>query len=170
MDLKKIIDEISNFPKKGINFKDITPLLKNPEAFRFAINEMSKWVIKTGSTKIAWTESRGFIFWAAIAFHLWIPFILIRKPWKLPKKIFSQSYTLEYWEDTLEIHQEDIQKWDRVYLTDDLLATGGTIAASTKLIKKSWAKISGMWFLIELGFLNWRGKLESWEIESLVKY
>lgn len=170
MDLKNYIDEVQDFPKKWINFKDITPILKNPEVFRFTINEMSKWVIENKSTVIAWTESRGFIFGSAVAFHLWIPFVLIRKPWKLPKDVHSHSYSLEYWEDTLEIHKEDISKDDRVFLIDDLLATWWTMEASIELVKKSWAEISWTWFLIELDFLNWRNKFDSLDVRSLILY
>ena len=136
MDLEKYIGVINNFPKKGISFKDISPLLKNPEAFRYCISEIKKKVEKYNPTIIVGPESRAFIFGIALAQEMNLGFVMARKPGKLPGNLISISYGLEYGEETLSIQEDALSQNDRVLLIDDLMATGGTLAALKELIIK----------------------------------
>lgn len=170
MDYKKIIRDVPDFPKKGIVFKDITPLLKDADAFASVINDMAAAFEKKGIHKICAIESRGFIFGAPLAYRMKLPFVPVRKFGKLPWKKVSQEYQLEYGTDTIEIHTDAIEKGENVLVVDDVLATGGTAAALEQLIDKIGAKVAGMAFLIELDFLNGRSRLKNQQIESLVHY
>ncbi|MEW6557649.1 MAG: adenine phosphoribosyltransferase [Elusimicrobiota bacterium] len=170
MNLKKLIRDVPDFPKQGIIFKDITPLLKNAKGFRLAINKMAKKYRDKEIDKIASMESRGFIFGAALALKLGVGFVPIRKKGKLPYKTVCEEYQLEYGTDILEIHEDAIAKDENVLIVDDVLATGGTAKAVCTLVEKLGGKIVGTCFLIELSFLNPYEKLKNYEICSLIKY
>jgi adenine phosphoribosyltransferase len=167
--IKKLIRDIPDFPKPGIIFKDITTLLKNGEEFSRVIEKMAEIVKKSGATTIVAAESRGFIFGAPISAMLKIPFVPVRKKGKLPAKTKCISYSLEYGEDTLCIHEDAIKKGEKVILIDDLLATGGTACAIESLVNEMGADVVSHLFLIELTFLNGKEKLKS-NVESLIKY
>jgi len=160
MDLHQHIRTVPDFPKPGIQFKDITTLLKNPEAFDYVIELMIKRYDDAGLTKIIGVESRGFIFGSALAHRMKIGFIPVRKAGKLPADVYKKSYALEYGEATIELHKDSIDKNDHVLVVDDLLATGGTLVATSDLIAQTGANIHAFWLLIELGFLGGREKLE----------
>ena len=165
----KIINNIriiKDFPKKGIDFYDIASLLDNPDIFSKAIDEMALKVKKMNATAIAGIDSRGFIFASAIAYKLKLKLIIIRKQGKLPGKTFKSSYNLEYGSNTLEIQKDFLNSKDKVVVIDDILATGGTINAAFKLIKKTNANLVGALVLLELVFLNGRAKLKS-KVQSI---
>lgn len=170
MDLKQYIRSIPDFPKPGIMFRDITPLLSAPAAFRECIARMATKYQNAGITAILAAEARGFIFAAPLALELGVRFIPLRKPGKLPFKTQSFEYSLEYGTDSLEIHTDAIGAGDRVLLVDDLLATGGTIEACARLAQACGAEIVGAAFTIELSFLNGRTRLAPIESYSLVEY
>ncbi len=169
-DLKSKIRTVPDFPKKGVLFYDITTLLQDPEYFAYAIRGMMDMCRDKKIDIIAAAESRGFIFGSIIAHELKIPFIPIRKEGKLPHKTIKHSYEKEYGSDTIEVHEDAINKGDKVMLVDDLLATGGTIRAAAELVEKIGGEIVGMAFLIELGFLGGRKKLERYNIFSLMNF
>jgi len=171
MNLKKLIRDVPDFPKAGIIFKDITPLLINPKGFKSALNQMAK--MNWGQSpihKIVSMESRGFIFGAALSLKLGCGFVPVRKKGKLPYKTIREEYQLEYGTDILEIHEDAIVKDENVLIVDDVLATGGTAKAVCSLIEKLGGKVAGLFFLIELSFLNPQEKLKGYEISSLIKY
>lgn len=170
MNLKDTIRDVPDFPKKGIIFKDITTLLKNSDALSLAVNELYNLAKNKKITKVAGIESRGFIIGAILANKLGAGFIPIRKPGKLPSEKISESYSLEYGTDSIEIHKDAIEPGDIVLLHDDLLATGGTMEAAIKLIEKLGGKVVQISFLIELNFLNGRDKLKNYEVHSLIQY
>jgi adenine phosphoribosyltransferase len=161
---------VPDFPKKGIMFKDITPLLSDAKAFQLCSEILKQRVRHLGITKIAGIESRGFIFGCALAQAMNLGFVPIRKKGKLPAETFSENYTLEYGVDTLQIHQDALTYTDRVLIIDDLLATGGTAAAAVKLVRQTGANIAAMSFIIELDFLSGREKLKNQTIISLLNY
>ena len=169
-DLKKIIRDIPDFPKKGIIFKDITPLLQNPALFKKAVDKLCEHFKNKDINVVVSIESRGFILGAVIAYKLGASFVPVRKKGKLPHQTYSADYELEYGQDTLEIHQDAVGKGDRVLIIDDLLATGGTLSAVVDLIKKTGAEIAGIGFLIELTFLKGRQKNKDCDIFTLIKY
>ena len=170
MNLKDYIRNVPDFPKPGIMFRDITPLLSAPEAFRFAIRQFADRYRSAKPTAILAAESRGFIFAAPLAIELGAAFVPVRKPGKLPFKTRRFQYDLEYGTDTLEMHVDAVEPGSRVLLVDDLLATGGTIEACVKLAEESRAEVVGLAFLIELTFLNGRDRLKNHDIYSLLKY
>ena len=170
MDLKELIRTVPNFPKEGIMFRDITTLLKSPEGYKQTLDELVNLSKNKGITKVIGIESRGFIFGGSLAEKLGAGFIPVRKPGKLPAPTVSESYILEYGTDSIEIHKDAIVPADKVLLHDDLLATGGTMEAACKLVKKLGAEIVQISFLIELSFLNGRDKLKEYEIHSLIDY
>jgi adenine phosphoribosyltransferase len=167
---KNAIRDIPDFPKKGIIFKDITTLLADAALFRGVIDAMADRYRNSGIQKIACIESRGFILGAALAYALGAGVVPIRKKGKLPSKTVSCTYKLEYGEDTLEMHADGVLHGEKVLIIDDLLATGGTAAATAGLIKKQGASIVGVAFMIELLFLEGRKKLEGYDIFSLIQY
>jgi len=172
-DITDIADKIRNipdFPKEGINFKDITPLLSDIKIFRKAVKEMATPFMNSNIHIVVGIESRGFIFGAPIADYLNCSFVPVRKPGKLPWKTESISYELEYGKDTLEIHTDAIQKGQNILIVDDLLATGGTAEATCNLVSKLDGNIQGFTVLIELEFLNGRKKLNQYNVHSLLKY
>ncbi|MFD0932533.1 adenine phosphoribosyltransferase [Psychroflexus salinarum] len=170
MQLTDYIRTIKDFPKKGISYKDITPLLLNPEACELVVSEFIKGLEGKPIDKVVGIESRGFLFGMLLAKALNVGFVPIRKPGKLPSQTFSQSYDLEYGSDTIEIHKDDIKKGERIILHDDLLATGGTAAAACQLIEKLGGEIVQVNFLIELDFLEGRKHLPKANVNSLVHY
>ncbi len=173
MDIKQLEDSIRaipDFPKKGILFRDITTLLQDKDAFNFAIDLLAKQYKNEKIDYIVAVESRGFIFGAVLAYKLNCGFVPVRKKGKLPFKTHSITYSLEYGTDILEIHQDAFNPASRVLIVDDLLATGGTIAAVTELVEKMSADIAGLCFLIELTVLSGRDKLKGHSIFSLIKF
>ncbi|WP_312649860.1 adenine phosphoribosyltransferase [Proteiniclasticum sp.] len=170
MDFKEKIAIIEDFPKKGISFKDITPLIGDGPSFKLLIDTMAEKLRKLDVDYIAGPEARGFIFGVPLAYAMEIGFIPIRKPGKLPQETVSISYDLEYGQDTLEIHKNAFKKGDRVALVDDLLATGGTISACAKLIEQAGGEVVSIDFMIELTELHGRDKLEGYHVESMVQY
>ena len=170
-EIKSIIKEVPDFPKPGISFKDITPLLASPDLYNQALDSLVKWAKTLAPDYITGIESRGFILGFAIARELGIPFIPMRKPGKLPREVFSFDYSLEYGTATLELHKEDLKPGSRVIIHDDLLATGGTMAAAQKLVEAAKCEVVGLQFLVELSFLNGRSHFNSdIPIQSLVSY
>ena len=150
MDLKKHIRSIPDYPKKGILFRDITTLIKNPDAFNYAIDEIVKVSKKLDFNKVSAIESRGFIFASTVSYILKKPLVLLRKKNKLPAERHSVDFQLEYGEATIEVHKDSIEKDDRVLILDDLIATGGTAEAAAKLIEMSGGKVAGFIFIINL--------------------
>jgi adenine phosphoribosyltransferase len=169
-DLKEFIRDVPDFPKKGIIFKDITTLLKDPAALKLTLNRMHKVVKDLKINKVVGVESRGFIFGGMLAEKLDAGFVPVRKPGKLPAAVFQQSYELEYGTDTIEIHKDAILKGDRVLLHDDLLATGGTSKAACNLIEQMGGEVVLISFIIELAFLHGREKLKGYHVHSLLNY
>ena len=168
--LKASIRDIPDFPKPGIVFKDITPLLQNPDLFKTTIERLAGPFMKKGITHVASIESRGFIFGAPVAYLLGAGYIPVRKKGKLPHKTISHTYNLEYGTDTLELHADAADSTARILIIDDVLATGGTAHATCQLIEKLKAKVVGLAFAIELEFLHGREKLHGYEVTSLLKY
>jgi len=169
-DLAKSIRAIPDFPKPGIMFRDVTTLIKDGRAFRKAVDAFYATYKNKKLDKIVCVESRGFVFGAALAYKLGAGVVLVRKKGKLPYKTVSASYKLEYGTDTLEIHQDAIVPGEKVLIVDDLLATGGTVAAVIELVKKLGGNIRGIAFLVELVDLKGRKKLGKYPICSLVKF
>ena len=170
MQLEKIIRDVPDFPEKGIIFKDITTLLKDKDAFKYTIDLMVEKYRDKQIDKIVGIESRGFIFGGTAAYLLGCGFVPARKPGKLPAEKISESYTLEYGTNTLEIHTDAIAEGENVVIVDDLLATGGTAAAVAKMIEKLKGNVVAIEFLIELEFLKGREKLPGYTVNSYIRY
>ena len=168
--LRDKIRDIPDFPKPGILFKDITPLIKDPAALRLAVHHLLQPYLGQNITAVAGMEARGFIFGSLVAWDLGLPFIPLRKPGKLPYEVESVSYDLEYGSATLEVHSDAFNDQDRVLLIDDLLATGGTAKASCELVEKFGATVVACAFVVELDFLEGRNKLSDYEVYSLLHY
>lgn len=168
--LRSIIRDVPDFPKKGIVFKDITPVLQDPAAFGRACAVLEEYALGRGADVVAGIESRGFIFGAALALRMARPFVPIRKKGKLPWKTVRQSYGLEYGKDTIEIHRDAVEKGRRVLVVDDLLATGGTLAGACKLVEKVGGVVAGCACLVELSFLKGRARLKGRDVFSIVRY
>lgn len=168
--LKTKIRDIPDFPKPGVVFKDITPLLADPDGLRHAVTELAKPFKDINITAVAGMEARGFIFGSLVALELNVGFIPLRKPGKLPHTVESVSYTLEYGEASLEAHTDAIKEGDQILLIDDLLATGGTAKASCQLVEKLGGTVVACAFVIELDFLNGREQLANTSIHSLIHY
>jgi len=168
--LYEAVRDVPDFPKPGILFKDITPILASGELFQIAINTFVEACKGKDAVKIAGIDARGFVFGAAVAYELGTGFVPIRKKGKLPFKTESAAYQLEYGEAVVEMHIDAITPGERVILIDDLLATGGTAAAAAKLIRKMGGNLVEAQFLIELEFLNGRKNLDSLSIQSFLKY
>ncbi len=169
MDLRKLIRDIPDYPKEGILFFDITPLLGDPEGFRRAIDLLAGRFADSRATKIVAAEARGFIFGAALAYKMGLGFVPVRKPGKLPYKTRSVSYDLEYGSDTLCMHEDALLRGERVLVIDDLLATGGTLSGVIDLVEAFGAVIAGIGVVIELSFLNGKEQLRSYGCESILQ-
>lgn len=169
-DLKQYIRSVKDFPKEGINFKDITTLLKEPFALRETLRQLHQLCEKLEITKVAGIESRGFMFGCMLADRMDVGFVPLRKPGKLPAEVEREIYQLEYGKDSIEIHVDAIEKGDRVLLHDDLLATGGTARAAANLIERLGGEIVQVSFIVELVFLEGRNKLKKYDVQSLVSY
>ena len=170
MNLKDYIKDVPNYPKEGILFKDITPLLLDKDAFNFAIDEISAFANSVGANVVLGPESRGFIFGCPVAQKIKIGFVPVRKPGKLPRKTIQESYDLEYGSNTLCIHEDAIKEGDKVIIIDDLLATGGTLEAAVKLVNKCKAEVVGIACVIELVDLNGREKIKNINVKTLIEY
>jgi adenine phosphoribosyltransferase len=170
--LQAAIKTIPNYPIEGILFRDVTSLLEDSEAFTLTIKLLTKKYKNQGFTKVVGTEARGFLFGAPLALALEIGFVPVRKPGKLPRETYAQAYQLEYGEDVLEIHRDALTEQDKVLIIDDLLATGGTIEATTKLIRRVGAEVGGAGFVISLPDLGGEKRLETMGLSpfSLVQY
>ncbi len=170
MDYKSFIREVPDFPKPGILFYDITTLLKDPQGYRRIIHDLTERYRHDAIGKIAGIESRGFILGCPLAYNLGVGFVPVRKSGKLPAETFEVRYDLEYGSNSLAIHQDAVTKGERVLVVDDLLATGGTAAATVQLLRQGGAEVVGCAFAIELLFLKGRQKIEGCEIHALMSY
>ncbi|HPR63611.1 MAG TPA: adenine phosphoribosyltransferase [Thermoanaerobaculia bacterium] len=170
MKLEKYIRDVPDFPKEGILFKDITPLLNDLYAFTTAVEAMADVARKWKAEKIVGIESRGFIFGSAVAYNLGIGFVPVRKPGKLPFTTIQETYSLEYGTDALEMHTDAFRKGERAVIIDDLLATGGTARAAFRLAESGGAEVMGAIFLVELAFLNGRDALKGKRVHTFISY
>ena len=170
MDLNRYIRDIPDFPKPGVLFKDITPLLADPDAFEYAISKLAAHYSTAKIDAIAAVEARGFLFAAPLALQLRVPLIPLRKPGKLPYRTYSLKYELEYGEAELHVHIDGIAPGAGVLMVDDLLATGGTMAAGCQLVNQAGGRVLGCAFLVELAFLSGRAKLAGHDVYSLMAY
>jgi len=169
-DLLRSIRSVPDFPKKGIVFRDITTLLKDPATFARAADVLTERYRDAAIEKVVSVESRGYILGAVLAYRLHAGFVPVRKPGKLPAQTIREEYQLEYGSDALEIHTDALRKGERVLVHDDLLATGGTIEATCRLVERLGGKIVGVSFLIELSFLKGRNRLKSHDVFSIVQF
>lgn len=170
MDFKKYITVVENYPKQGIRFKDITTLMQNGEVYKKAINEMANYAKEKHAELIVGPEARGFVVGCPIAYATEKGFIPVRKAGKLPREVLSVDYGLEYGKDSLTIHRDSIKKGQRIVIADDLLATGGTIEATTKMVEELGGIVVGICFMIELTYLDGRDRLKGYDIFSLIQY
>lgn len=170
MNLENYIASIPDYPVEGVLFRDVTPLMGDGEAFHEACKRIIEFAREAGAEVVVGPESRGFIFGCPVAYELGIGFVPARKPNKLPRETISYEYALEYGTNTMEMHKDAIKPGQKVLVVDDLLATGGTIAAANKLIEQLGGKVVGCAFLIELEELNGRSQLEGYNVLSLIKY
>ena len=170
MNLKDYVASIPDFPQEGILFRDITPLMADGEAFHYACEELIDYAKKVGAQVVAGPESRGFIFGCPVAHEMKIGFVPVRKPGKLPRKTISYKYDLEYGSNELHIHADAIKQGQKVLIIDDLLATGGTVEATAKMVEDLGGEVVGCAFLIELEGLGGREKLDKYDVFTLMKY
>jgi adenine phosphoribosyltransferase len=168
--LKNKIREVMDFPQVGIGFKDITTILKDPEAFKVSVDLLADLYKEQKIDIVVGPEARGFIYGAPLAYVLNAGFVPVRKKGKLPAEVVSEEYELEYGTNTVEIHKDSIKKGQKVLVVDDLLATGGTAAAACKLVEQLGGEVVAMAFLIELEFLNGRENLQGYKVDALIKY
>ena len=170
MDLKRLIRDVPDFPQPGILFRDITPLLKDPDAVRYVIDRLTEEFQPAGVDAIVSIESRGFLFGAPLAYKLGVPLVPVRKPGKLPSDRMTVEYSLEYGTGQLDIHKDALFQGDPVVIIDDLLATGGTAMAAAKLVELVGGRVHSFAFLVELAFLGGRERLAGYDITALVRY
>ena len=168
--LKEHIRDIPDFPRPGVVFKDITPLLAHVEAFRFSIDALAGHFADAAVDKVLGIEARGFILAAPVAYGLGAGFVPVRKGGKLPSRVEKEEYALEYGTDRLEVHGDAVLSGEKVVIVDDVLATGGTALAATRLARKLGAQVVGLGFVIELGFLDGRSRLSGFDAASLITY
>jgi len=161
---------VPDWPKKGVMFRDITPVLEDKKCFQFLIDELAKMAKGKRIDKVIGIDARGFILAASLAYKLKAGLAIVRKKGKLPRPTVSETYDLEYASETVEMHQDSIKKGERILLVDDVLATGGTMSSVVKIIKKLGGKITGLLFFIELNNLGGRAKLKGQKIKSLIKF
>ena len=167
---RALVRDVPDFPKPGILFKDITPVLEDPKALREVVQRMAEEARRVGAEVIVGIESRGFLFGVPVALELDLPFALARKLGKLPAEKIREEYDLEYGTNTIEMHADAIRPGQKAYLVDDLLATGGTAAAAARLVKRLGGEVVGYGFLIELGFLDGRKALDDAPVDALMVY
>ena len=170
MQLENYIRDIPDFPQPGIMFKDITPLLGAPEAFREVVERMAEPLRGRNLDAVVSVEARGFLFGSALAYELGLPIVPARKRGKLPYDVLSVTYTLEYGEDSIEMHTDGVRAGQRVAVVDDVLATGGTLSAACQLVEKAGATVDILSLVVELSFLEGRQKLQGYEISSVITY
>lgn len=170
MDYKKLIREIRDFPKKGVGFKDITPVLENAAAFKQIIDDLAEPYLNQKIDKVVGIDARGFLLASAVAYKLGAGVAIVRKKGKLPHKTIAEAYELEYGTNEIEIHADAIKPGEKVVIVDDVLATGGTVEVTVRLIERLEGDICGISFLIELGFLKGREKIKGYSVYSLVNY
>jgi len=170
MDLKQYVTIVEDWPKPGIRFKDITTLMDNGKAYKYATDEIVKYAKEKEIDIVVGPEARGFIIGCPVAYSLGVGFAPVRKEGKLPRETIKVEYGLEYGKDVLTIHKDAIKPGQRVLITDDLLATGGTIEATIKLVEELGGIVAGIAFLIELSYLNGRDKLKGYDILALMEY
>lgn len=170
MDLSKYIADVKDFPKEGILFRDITPLMADGEAFGYACNQIIDFAKEIGAELVVGPESRGFIFGCPVSHAINAGFVPVRKPNKLPRKTISYKYDLEYGSNELHMHIDSVKKGQKVIIIDDLLATGGTVEATIKLVEQLGGVVVGCAFLIELVDLKGREKLKNYKVKTLIKY
>ncbi len=170
MDLKSLVRDVPDFPKPGIIFKDITPLLQDPKAFKFIIDQFVERFKNKKIDVIVGIESRGFLFASVVAYALNRSLAIVRKKGKLPHLTVSYTYQLEYGQDTIELHEDAIPRGANVLVMDDLLATGGTAEATAQLVENMGGKVAELAFVIELGFLKGRERLKKYPVFSLINY
>lgn len=170
MNLKDYVALVEDFPKEGIMFRDITPLMNNGEAYRLATDKIVKYAEEKKVELIVGPEARGFIFGCPVSYALGVGFVPVRKPGKLPREVVEYDYDLEYGTNVLCIHKDSIKPGQRVLIVDDLLATGGTVEATVKLIEELGGEVAGLAFLIELKELDGRKKLEGYDVFTLMEY
>jgi adenine phosphoribosyltransferase len=170
MDLKQYIRDVPDFPQPGILFRDITPLLGDPAAMRYAVDQFTEQFRAGRLDAIVSIESRGFLFGAPLAYNLGLPLVPVRKPGKLPAARMSVEYSLEYGTGQLDIHADALKAGDRVVVVDDLLATGGTAMAAAKLVELLGGQVASFAFLVELGFLGGRERLAGYDVCALLRY
>ncbi|WP_416149221.1 adenine phosphoribosyltransferase [Salipaludibacillus sp. HK11] len=170
MDFKKYITVVENYPKEGIRFKDITTLMENGEAYKKAIDFMVEFAKEKDADVIVGPEARGFVVGCPISYSLELGFVPVRKSGKLPREVLEVDYGLEYGKDSLNIHKDAIKPGQKVVITDDLLATGGTIEATIQMVEELGGIVVGIAFLIELSYLDGRSKLKKYDVFSLMTY
>ncbi|HLR70226.1 MAG TPA: adenine phosphoribosyltransferase [Pseudogracilibacillus sp.] len=170
MDYKKHITIVQDWPKEGVQFKDITPLMANGKAFKSAVDDITAYAKEKNVDLVVGPEARGFIIGCPIAYELEVGFIPVRKAGKLPREVIEVDYGLEYGKNILTIHKDAVKKGQRILITDDLLATGGTIEATIKLVEQLGGIVVGCAFLIELAYLNGMDKLKDYDVLTLMKY
>jgi adenine phosphoribosyltransferase len=170
VDLQQHVRDVPDWPEPGVVFKDITPLLADPAAFASAIRRLADPFAGRGITKVVGIEARGFLIGAPVALHLGAGFVPVRKPGKLPGPTHAEEYALEYGTDCVEIHADAIEAAERVLIVDDVIATGGTAAATLRLVERLGGTVVGLGFVIELSFLGGRGRLDGHEHVSLLTY
>lgn len=170
MDLKNFVTIVPDYPKPGIRFKDITPLMNDGEAFKFATDQIVQFARQREIDLVVGPEARGFIIGCPVAYSHGVGFAPVRKEGKLPREVIRVEYGLEYGKDVLTIHQDAIKPGQRVLITDDLLATGGTIEATIKLVEELGGIVAGIAFIIELTYLNGREKLDGYDVFTLMEF
>lgn len=170
MDLKQYVTIVEDWPKPGIRFKDISTIMDNGPAYKFAVDEIVKYAREVGAEIIVGPEARGFIIGCPVAYALEIGFAPVRKPGKLPREVISADYGLEYGTDTLTMHKDALKPGQKVLIVDDLLATGGTVGATIDLVNQLGGEVVGAAFLIELSYLNGRDQLKGYDIRTLIQY
>ncbi|MDF0726804.1 adenine phosphoribosyltransferase [Cytobacillus sp. S13-E01] len=170
MDLKKFVTVVPNYPQEGIQFKDITPLMNDGEAYKYATDQIVQYARQKDIDLVVGPEARGFIIGCPVAYSHGVGFAPVRKEGKLPREVIRQEYGLEYGKDVLTIHKDAIKPGQRVLITDDLLATGGTIEATIKLVEGLGGIVAGIAFIIELTYLDGRDKLDGYDVLTLMQY
>lgn len=170
MDFKHYITVVENFPKEGIRFKDITTLMEDGAAYKQAIDRMADFAREKDVDLIVGPEARGFVVGCPIAYAMEVGFVPVRKAGKLPREVLEVDYGLEYGKDSLNIHKDSVKPGQKVLITDDLLATGGTIEATVKMVEELGGEVVGVAFMIELGYLDGRSKLEGYDVFTLMTY